>query len=145
MALKNETALPDVAADSIFQRQTVFGTKDNVRIEKGVILSQDYLENHFDDVCNTMQFYSAYPDIFLDTISTEETKIKLLPYQRIFLRAVMRYRTVYVCACRAWSKSFLTILALFLQCIFMPGTKRFVCAPGKSQSAQIADLCLAIV
>ena len=50
----------------------------------------------------------------------------------------MRYKKVYITACRAWSKSFLTILALFLQCIFIPGRKVFICAPNKSQGAQIA-------
>lgn len=40
--------------------------------------------------------------------------------------------------CRAFSKSFLSIIALYLECIFLPGTKRFICAPGKSQSAKIA-------
>jgi hypothetical protein len=29
-------------------------------------------------------------------------------------------------------------LALFLQCIFIPGRKVFICAPNKSQGAQIA-------
>ena len=38
----------------------------------------------------------------------------------------------------AFSKSFITILAMILQCVFIPGTKRFICAPNKSQSAQIA-------
>ena len=51
---------------------------------------------------------------------------------------MMRFREVYVVACRAFSKSFLTILAIFLQCVFIPGTKRFICAPNKNQSAQIA-------
>lgn len=40
--------------------------------------------------------------------------------------------------CRAFSKSFIAILGIILQCIFMPGTKRFICAPAKNQSAQIA-------
>lgn len=50
----------------------------------------------------------------------------------------MRYKEVYVTAPRAFSKSFITILGLMLQCVFMPGTKRFICAPNKNQSAQIA-------
>lgn len=40
--------------------------------------------------------------------------------------------------CRAFSKSFISILGIFLQCIFIPGTKRFICAPNKNQAAQIA-------
>ena len=50
----------------------------------------------------------------------------------------MRFKDIYGTAPRAFSKSFLTILAEILQCIFMPGTKRFICAPNKTQSAQIA-------
>lgn len=50
----------------------------------------------------------------------------------------MRFKTIYVTACRAWSKSFLTILGLMLQCIFIPNHKAFICAPNKSQGAQIA-------
>ena len=34
--------------------------------------------------------------------------------------------------------TFSTVLGLILQCIFIPGTKRFICAPNKIQSAQIA-------
>ena len=36
------------------------------------------------------------------------------------------------------SKSFISILALYLACIFRPGIKLFICAPGKAQSAKIA-------
>jgi hypothetical protein len=50
----------------------------------------------------------------------------------------MRFKDIYVTAPRAFSKSFITILALILQCVFMPGTKRFICAPNKTQAAQIA-------
>lgn len=40
--------------------------------------------------------------------------------------------------CRAFSKSFISILAMFLQCMFIPGTRRFICAPAKKQGAEIA-------
>ena len=50
----------------------------------------------------------------------------------------MRYKEVFITACRAFSKSFISILGIFLQCIFIPGTKRFICAPNKNQAAQIA-------
>lgn len=50
----------------------------------------------------------------------------------------MRYADVYTTAPRAFAKSFLTILGLILQCIFIPNTKRFIAAPFKTQSASIA-------
>lgn len=112
--------------------------RDGVEVEKGVVLTEEYLKVHEEDLREIMDLYTAYPDIYLDTIKPADSTFELFFYQRIVLRAIMRYKEVYVTACRAFSKSFITILALFLQCIFMPGTKRFICAPNKNQSAQIA-------
>lgn len=127
------------------ERQQIFttdaikhGMRDGIEIEKGVVLNEDYLEKHFDEIGEMLSYWSAYPDIFLDLIQPEESNFKLFFYQRIFLRAIMRFKIVYVTACRAFSKSFITILGMILQCIFMPGTKRFICAPNKNQGAQIA-------
>ena len=112
--------------------------RENIPLEKGVVLTEQYLTNIQDLLEKYMNFFTAYPDIFLDIIAPTDAQIKLFPYQRIFLRAVMRFKNVYVTACRAFSKSFITILGMVLQCIFMPRTKRFICAPMKAQAAQIA-------
>lgn len=112
--------------------------REGVEVEKGAVLTEEYLKVHEEELRKTMDFYTAYPDIYLDTIKPADSTFELFFYQRIVLRAIMRYKEVFVTACRAFSKSFITILALFLQCIFMPGTKRFICAPNKNQSAQIA-------
>ena len=114
------------------------GYRNGIEIEKGVILNEDYFLNNRDKIGEMMSIFSAYPDIFMDFITPEGSNMKLFFYQRITLRAVMRFKDVYITAPRAFSKTFITILGLMLQCIFMPGTKRFICAPGKGQSAQIA-------
>lgn len=126
-------------------KQTIFddtilekGYKDGIEIEKGIVLNEDYLNKNFDQIGNMLSIFSAYPDIFLDLITPSDSNFQLFFYQRITLRAIMRYRDVYITAPRAFSKSFITILGLMLQCIFIPGTKRFICAPNKNQSAQIA-------
>ena len=112
--------------------------REDIPLEKGVVLTEQYLTSIQDLLEKYMNFFTAYPDIFLDIIAPVDAQIKLFPYQRIFLRAVMRFKNVYVTACRAFSKSFITILGMVLQCIFMPRTKRFICAPMKAQAAQIA-------
>lgn len=112
--------------------------REDIPLEKGVVLTEQYLTSIQDLLEKYMNFFTAYPDIFLDLIAPVDAQIKLFPYQRIFLRAVMRFKNVYVTACRAFSKSFITILGMVLQCIFMPRTKRFICAPMKAQAAQIA-------
>ena len=114
------------------------GYHDGTEVEKGVVLNEDYLIAHFDELGELFSTFSAYPDIFLDVIAPADSNFNLFFYQRVVLRAIMRYRDIFVTAPRAFSKSFITILALILQCIFMPGTKRFICAPAKKQSAQIA-------
>lgn len=114
------------------------GTRDGTVIEKGIILNEDYLEKHFDDIGDIMSIFSAYPDVYLDLITPTDQGKSLFFYQRITLRALMRFIDVYGTAPRAFSKSFITILAMILQCIFIPGTKRFICAPNKTQAAQIA-------
>ena len=117
---------------------TKVGYKHGFPIEKGVILNEEYLLKHKKEIGDTFQFFSAYPDLFIDLITPEDDNFRLFFYQRIFLRAIMRFREVYLTAARAFSKSFLTILGLMLQCIFIPGRKVFICAPNKTQGAQIA-------
>lgn len=114
------------------------GKREDIPIEKGAVLGEDFFEKNQDLVEKYCNFFTAYPDLFLDLIKPVDSSFSFFFYQRIVLRALMRYKIVYISACRAFSKSFLTILALFLQCVFMPGTKRFICAPYKNQGAQIA-------
>lgn len=120
--------------ESVIQR----GYRDGIEIEKGVVLNEEYLYKNKEKIGDAMSIFTAYPDLFLDFITPEDSNFSLFFYQRITLRALMRYRDIYVTAPRAFSKSFITILGLMLQCIFIPGTKRFICAPNKNQSAQIA-------
>ena len=124
----------DLFDDSVVQR----GVRDGIEIEKGVVLNEDYLKEHFDEIGEMFSIFTAYPDIYLDLIKPQDSNFELFFYQRITLRAVMRYKDIFITAPRAFSKSFITILGLILQCIFIPGTKRFICAPNKNQSAQIA-------
>ena len=114
------------------------GIRDGTEVQKGVTLNEDYLEKNFDEIGKMLDIFVAYPDVYLDTIKPDDSNFTLFFYQRITLRALMRYRDIFITAPRAFSKSFIVILGMFLQCCFMPNTKRFICAPNKNQSAQIA-------
>ena len=114
------------------------GEREGTTIDKGVILNEFYLEENKLNIGDAMSIFTAYPDVYLDLIKPQDSSFTLFFYQRITLRALMRFKDIYVTAPRAFSKSFITILAMILQCIFIPGTKRFICAPNKTQAAQIA-------
>mgnify|MGYP000594452118 FL=1 len=49
----------------------------------------------------------------------------------------MRYQYVYAVFPRAYSKSFLSVMALIVRCILYPGVHLFVTSGGKEQGASI--------
>ena len=110
---------------------------DGIELEKGVVLTPSFLERNEDLIANCIQTWSAYPDIYLDLITPEDSNFILFPYQRIFLRACMRYTNLFITAARATSKTFLSILAKYLQCMFLPNHVGSIVAPNKQQASKI--------
>lgn len=88
-------------------------------------------------------FWREYPDLFVDFLvrgtrtEQKEGEFKFFFYQRVFLRCVMRYQYVYAVFPRAYSKSFLSVMALMVRCILYPGVHLFVTSGGKEQGASI--------
>ena len=88
-------------------------------------------------------FWREYPDLFVDFMvrgtRTEEKpgEFKFFFYQRVFLRSVMRFQYVYAVFPRAYSKSFLSVMALMIRCVLYPGVHLFVTSGGKEQGASI--------
>ena len=112
--------------------------RDGVELEKGVVLSKERIEKQrklYEAICTK---FTAYPDLFIDMITPVDSGFELYFYQRIFLRACLRFRYHYCTAPRAFSKTFISILGMILKCIFQPGSKTFICAPKKEQGAKIA-------
>ena len=120
-----------------------FNTQDKlyhegIELEKGVVITPYFLEKNQDFFADCFQIFTAYPDVFLDLITPASTNFTLFPYQRIFLRACMRYTSIYITAARATSKTFLSILAKYLQCVFLPNHVGSIVAPNKAQAAKIS-------
>ena len=111
--------------------------REGIELEKGAVITNEYLDRHYDELCKWVNYFTAYPDMYLYIIKPADTEFSLFFYQRMTLRALMRFKDVFITAPRAFSKSFVTILAMFLQCVFIPGRKVFMCANTKQQAAQI--------
>lgn len=111
--------------------------REGIELEKGAVITNEYLDRHYGELCKWVNYFTAYPDIYLDIIKPADSEFSLFFYQRMTLRALMRFKDVFITAPRAFSKSFVTILAMFLQCVFIPGRKVFMCANTKQQAAQI--------
>lgn len=111
--------------------------RDGVELEKGVLVSEEWLINHEQFLLKQIEFFTAYPDLFLDLITPPASSFTLFPYQRVFLRGMMRYTKIYITAARATAKTFLAILGKLIQCILIPNHVGSIVAPNKTQAAKI--------
>lgn len=108
-------------------------------LEKGVKLSKSWLDENEAVATAWLNHWMLYPDLFLDTIQKIDDKyFQLYFYQRIALRASMRYRYHYLTATRATSKSFIAFLSAVLRSVFLPGAETIIVADVKGTVIQIA-------
>lgn len=102
-------------------------------------ITEDRIRAQKKNLRNIISFWREYPDLFIDYLKGDNPKnFNLFFYQRMFLRAAMRYRNFYACYPRAYSKSFLSIMVLMIRAVLYPGAQLFISAAGKEQSASIA-------
>ena len=128
--------LIDPEASTFNKHERIY--RDGIELEKGVVITNEWLEKNESFLSECWTLFTAYPDIYLDMIKPSTTNFDLFPYQRIFLRACMRYTNIYITAARATSKTFLSILAKYMQCMFVPGHIGSIVAPNKNQAAKIS-------
>lgn len=86
-----------------------------------------------------LALFRSYPDLFIDFILPRDSKFKLFFYQRMILRIMFRYRKTYFTLTRGSSKSFLQVLAKYIECILYPDIKIMITAPQKQMASQIAQ------
>ncbi len=111
---------------------------------KKIGISEERVEAILPTIRKYVAFWREYPDIFVDFMvrgTAEEDKsdntFHFYFYQRVFLRAVMRHQYVYAVFPRAYSKSFLSVMALMIRCVLYPRANLFVTSGGKEQAASI--------
>lgn len=114
----------------------------NLSETKKIGLSEERINAIIPIARQYISFWRDYPDLFVDFLctggdSTRKRNFELLFYQRIFLRAAMRKKYVYMTFPRGYSKSFLTILLTMIRSVLYPNAKFFITAGGKEQSASI--------
>lgn len=100
---------------------------------------KEEVHNHLNDYRELIAYWRVYPDKLVDYYLSlgNPYNFKFIFYQRLFLRALFRHKYVYATFVRAWSKSFMSVMALMLKAVLYPGAKLFTVAGGKQQSAEI--------
>ena len=100
---------------------------------------EKYIKANIKDFRDLIAYWRVYPDKLIDYYLSlgNPYNFQFFFYQRLFLRAIFRHRYLYAVFVRAWSKSFMSVMALMLKAILYPGAKIFTVAGGKQQSAEI--------
>ena len=115
-------------------------TRDGIPIEKGVTLTREFLDANQELFTKYLNLWIRYPDLFLDAIQLQEDAkhFHLLPYQRIALRASMRYRYHFWTATRATSKSFTAYLCALVRAVLLPNSSIMIASETKGTVINIA-------
>ena len=100
-------------------------------------MTEQRIRQNMTDIRELISFFRWYPDLFIDFIKGPQSTFNFFFYQRVFLRCVMRHRYTYATFPRAYSKSFLSMMALMIKCVLFPGSHEFVTTGGKEQAASI--------
>lgn len=114
--------------------------RDGIPIEKGVVLTKQFLDDNQSLFTSYLNYWLLYPDLWLDSIQSQDDakNFHLLPFQRIALRASMRYRYHFWTATRATSKSFTAYLSAFVRAALLPNSTIMIASDTKGTVIQIA-------
>lgn len=85
---------------------------------------------------NFLSWARFYPDLFLDLITPERGGIRLDLDQRIFLRTLVRFVSVYGVFPRGYGKTFIELLGLYLCALFFPDSNLSMSAQTKEAAAK---------
>lgn len=115
--------------------------RDGIPIEKGVVLTTEFLDSNQELLTKYLNLWILYPDLLLNVLQDPDDAKHwhLQPYQRIALRAQMRYRYHFWTATRATSKSFCAYLGGFLKCVLLPNSNVFIASDVKGTVIKTAE------
>lgn len=103
-----------------YKEQTIFG---------------DSLHNYY----SFLSWARFYPDLFLDLLKPETGGINLHIDQRVFLRADVRFFSMYGTFSRGYAKTYNEVLALWVVAILFPGVELAISAQTKENAADLLE------
>jgi len=95
------------------------------------------LDENMEKYVEFLSWARFYPDLFLDLIKPKTGGLKLHSDQRIFLRAIVRFVSVYGVFTRGWGKTFNEVLATYVCSVLFPNLTSSLTAQTKENSASL--------
>jgi hypothetical protein len=100
---------------------------------------QSKFEKNFPKYKYLIAWARWYPDLFLDLISPKEGKLSLNLDQRVFLRTISRFMSVYAVFPRGYSKTMLEVFGLEITAVLYPGIELALTAQTKENAGEFLE------
>lgn len=104
-----------------------------VKKNKKAEINTKGVKENIEDYQKIIAYWRKYPDKFIDYLCSlnPNNTFKFYYSQRMFLRIITRYQTVFATFSRGFSKSFLSVMSLMIKAILYPGATLATVADGK--------------
>ena len=117
-------------------RVNVNNPEFNPAIEINGIKENDIFARNQKKWADLVSYYRWYPDLWYDLITPETGGIRLDLDQRVLLRMMARFPSVYSVFCRGYSKTVIMVMSKIHRCVFWPCSNVSITAQTKERAAQ---------
>lgn len=118
-------------------RTNIFKPEFNPTVSAKGKMEEDNFMKNLPKWVDFISWARFYPDLFFDLITPETGGIRLDLDQRVFLRAVVRFVSVYGVFPRGYGKTFLEVLAMYHTAIFFPDVFLTMTAQTRENAAKL--------
>ena len=131
-------------ARMVNDRPSDYDPLDNSPVEPLQEARRDFFNSHLKQYTELISFFRWYPDLFLDMMRQRDpitNKPKDGVYihfdQRVFLRCICRFTSVYGVFPRGWSKTWSEVISMFVIAILYPGITMSLTAQTRENAAKL--------
>lgn len=110
---------------------------DNPTVKPVKSSQTDFFHKHIQQYSDLISWARWYPDLFLDLLKPETGGINLHFDQRVFLRCILRFFSIYGVFPRGWSKTWGEVISMFIIAILYPGITMSLTAQTKANAAEL--------
>lgn len=110
---------------------------DNPTVQPTKKSEKSFFTEHIDQYSDLISWARWYPDLFLDLIKPETGGINIHFDQRVFLRCILRFFSIYGVFPRGWSKTWGEVISMFIIAILYPGITLALTAQTKANAAEL--------
>lgn len=118
-------------------RTNIFKPEFNPTVSAKGKMEEDNFMKNLPKWVDFISWARFYPDLYFDLITPETGGIRLDLDQRVFLRAVARFVSVYGVFPRGYGKTFLEVLAMYHTAIFFPDVFLTMTAQTRENAAKL--------